>query len=89
MKAYFKGNKNIVIDNASKRIEFQPYNLELTCQYIARWIPKLCKTLPDDYAIYLGSEFNHNGLLETNILLLKNGGNIGCNYTGNYRSIKQ
>ena len=83
MKDYLSGNKNIVVDHKAKLIQLQPYNTELTPKSIKSMLQQVISEIEDfDYSVDLGGDHNFNGLFETNVSLLNQGGDIICNYTG-------
>lgn len=86
---YLKGNKNIVVDDDNQMVSFQPYTIELCLDSIKRMIQTTVRNVPNCYGVYLGGKHNFDGLYETNVLLLKQGGILQDNYTGNYRTISK
>ena len=81
-------NPNILIDKENKCIELQPYNTELCLKSIPPLLEIIRLNFPDDYSVDLGIDHNFDGLRETNVALLKAGGELIENYESETFSLK-
>lgn len=83
-------NPNILIfrrtDN-ELHISIQPYNRELTLEYVARWTKRLIENINEHFTLSTHG-FNFDGLSETNRMLIERGTTIYDNYSNNYRVVK-
>lgn len=88
MKKFYKeGNKdlenrNILVDIDNKTIELQPYSEELCLKSIKPLLELIRTKYDDEFSVDLSCDHNFDGLRETNVSLLKNGGEIVDNYDG-------
>ena len=88
MKKYYKEgdrdleNPNILIDEENESIELQPYNIELCIKSIPPLLELIRLKFPNSYSVDLSCDHNFNGLRETNVSLLKEGGELTENYSG-------
>jgi hypothetical protein len=94
MKKFYKqGNKdlenpNILIDEENETIELQPYNTELCLKSIPPLLELIRLKFPDSFSVDLSCDHNFNGLTETNVALLKDGGELFENYSGESVTLK-
>jgi hypothetical protein len=94
MKKFYKeGNKdlenpNIQIDEENESIELQPYNTELCLKSIPPLLELIRLKFPDSYSVDLSCDHNFDGLRETNVALLKDGGELIDNHDGESVTLK-
>jgi hypothetical protein len=94
MKTFYKeGNKdlenpNILIDEENESIEIQPYNTELCLKSIPPLLELIRLKFPDSYSVDLSCDHNFDGLRETNVALLKDGGELIDNHDGESVTLK-
>lgn len=82
-------NRNIVIDEKNKHIELQSYTEELCLKFIPPLLEIIQLKFPEDFSVYLGGAHNFDGLEETNVALLKQGGELIDNYSGQSTTIRK
>jgi len=75
-------NPNIVVDEENKSIELQPYTDELCLKFIKPLLELIRLKFDDEYSVDLSCDHTFDGLRETNVALLKAGGEIIDNYDG-------
>ena len=86
MKTFYKEgvlnleNKNILVNKENRSIELQPYTDELTLETIPALLQLVLSEFDDSYSVDLSCDHSFNGLRETNVYMLKQGGEITNNY---------